>query len=310
MTTKQHIGYIIGLTLLCFCFGTTRAQNEANYSQYLFNIQKYNPAFVGNTESPALTLLARQQWVQFERPPQTQTFSFQSPLKQQKMGLGFSLFNEQIGASKTQSAFIDYSFSVKLGTETRLRMGISGGVSNLIIDEGSFRLVEPNDPAFSPEAINIWQPNFGTGLFLSKPNLYLGLSAPKLLNNQAAIQTNTLALNQLILMSAIVFNLSRNIDLRPAICVQYRPNEPVFSDIQLNFIFANQWSIGAMFRTNELMNFGINTNVLVGKNFRIGYAFDMFEYNGLSNISAGTHELMLCIELNTKKNKYVSPLYF
>ena len=51
------------------------SQQDALYSQYMFNPLVLNPAVAGTAEGVSMVLLSRSQWLGFEGAPSTQTFS-------------------------------------------------------------------------------------------------------------------------------------------------------------------------------------------------------------------------------------------
>ncbi|MFC0181043.1 type IX secretion system membrane protein PorP/SprF [Pseudarcicella hirudinis] len=61
-----------------------KAQQEALYSQYMFNMMAVNPAYAGSRDVLSMTGLFRQQWVGVEGAPTTQSFTIDMPLKKEK----------------------------------------------------------------------------------------------------------------------------------------------------------------------------------------------------------------------------------
>ena len=64
------------------------AQNDVQYSHYMFNEVTFNPAATGNTENFDVSLLARQQWVGFDNSPSTQFINGHTLLKKRNSGIG------------------------------------------------------------------------------------------------------------------------------------------------------------------------------------------------------------------------------
>ena len=85
----------------------SKGQQDPMYTQYVFNLQTVNPAYVGYWQTTGFTLLSRSQWVGLNGHPTTQTFSFQTPLKSQKVGIGFNVILDKIGLEKRLLMNID-----------------------------------------------------------------------------------------------------------------------------------------------------------------------------------------------------------
>ena len=115
-----------------------------------------------------------------------------SPLPGNKLALGGNLIHDVAGPTKQNSAFIDVAYRIQTGTNTRLAFGLSGGVNLFQADIASLSTVEvdPHNANIKGKAL----PNFGFGLYWHAPRYYVGLSAPKLLEN--LIGEDDLATNQ------------------------------------------------------------------------------------------------------------------
>lgn len=309
---KRHnlIAAVVLLALLSVLPCRLFAQQDPLYSQYMFNIQPFNPAYAGSWQSPGITLLSRQQWMGFENNPETQTLTFQIPFSS-KVGGGLSLMNDDMGRLNRKALFADYSYGIKVNSQTMLRLGISAGVSNFRNRLNDIVIIDPDDPSLLPEESNLWLPNAGVGCFIHSSRFYAGLSAPKLLLNESGTHKNSFSINNLYLIGGFVLPISPGIEMKPSASVRYTNDEPLVADINLSFLIADVFWIGGLFRTSDEIKFGLNTSVIIANTLRLGYAYDFMHYAGLNSYSGATHELMLSIEFHTReKVKFVSPRYF
>lgn len=290
----------------------SNGQQDPMYSQYMFNIQSFNPAYTGSWRSMGLTLLAREQWYGFENNPQTQTVTLQIPLIKNRMGLGFSLIDDKIGLESRKAMFADYSFGIKIVNNVMLRFGLKGGMTSYSNAFSNYVLIDDDDVAFQNDQLNVSLPNFGVGAFLHSEKLYLGFSVPKLIQNEIGNydQNSTIEMRYFTFIGGAVFNIIKGLDFKPTFNVRYTQNEPLVADFNMNILVAKRFWFGAMFRTADDLGIGFNTNFLLGKNLRIGYAYDLYQDSGLSSYSNGTHEIMLSYEFHFEKTLYVSPRYF
>lgn len=288
------------------------AQQDPMFTQYNFNTQSFNPAYTGTWETMGFMVLGRYQWVGMNGAPNTYTFSMQSHSRNLKVGLGFDLVMDQIGKEKRLSLMGDYSYRLRVSSESFLRMGLKFGVvnysnllSSYVQDPDS-----PNDPLADGEIDFRYMPNFGIGAFLYSKDYYIGFSIPKMLNNQfknnyANFSTEA-EFRQFFLQAGLVINLSDDLKFKPTFLTKATVGAPVEFDFTGNFLLKEQIWLGAMYRTGA--SFGFIAQWIFDKRLRIGYAID-FSTNQLQQYHDGTHEIMVSYELGYK-NKWVSPRMF
>lgn len=308
---------------------TIHAQQEVQYSQYMFNMLAVNPAYAGSRDVLSMTGLYRQQWVGIEGSPTTQSFTIDMPIKKEKVGIGFQAYNDQIGVFKNTGVALSYAYRIKVSQKTTLSMGVQGGITNL---SGNLLGVQrtlsgtDTDPAFSGN-ISKWLPNVGVGLYLSNDHGYIGLSAPTLIQNRfkdvtGNADTNNTSARQdrhYFLMAGFVIGLGRSLALKPSFLVK-ATRDAAAIDLNLNLWIKDRIAIGGSWRTNNKdfkSPFGnLNGDAVIGMleiqatdQFRLGYAYD-FALNTLKSRQSGTHEVMLRYEFGYRKVKILTPRYF
>ena len=79
------------------------AQQDAQYTQYMYNPMNVNPAYAGSRDALSIFGMHRTQWVGLEGAPTTNVFSIHTPLKNERLGLGLSIVNDKIGPSSENS---------------------------------------------------------------------------------------------------------------------------------------------------------------------------------------------------------------
>ena len=111
MSTHMRIRLSKKLSLLVIALGfscVVMAQQEPQFSQYMFNRMSYNPGYAGSSGSICATAMYRNQWMGFKlnnptggsNPGSTPTdilFTFDMPVKFLHGGLGFTLVSDKIG---------------------------------------------------------------------------------------------------------------------------------------------------------------------------------------------------------------------
>lgn len=301
--------YII-LIVILFAF-QSNAQQDPQYTQYMYNMNVINPAYAGTTEGLAVGALYRSQWVGLDGAPKTMTFSIHSPVGE-KVGLGLSLIADEIGPIKETNAYVDFSYTIPVGMETKLAFGLKGGFTfhDIGISEDQINLIDMGDPFFA-QNINETTPNIGAGVYFYKPNkYYISASMPNILNSVHldANGTNLGSETQHLFGAAgYVFDLSENFKLKPHAMVKYAFDAPVSYDLNLNLFMYDIVEIGAGYRLDDSFSGMINFSIT--PNLRVGYAYDAIQ-SDLDIVTNASHEVFLNFDLNFPRKVSRSPRYF
>ncbi len=297
------------MSVLFVSLWNTQAQQLPQFTQYMYNMISVNPAYAGSRDAFSLTALHRSQWEGIEGAPTTQTLSIHSPLRNEKIGLGLSVINDRTGYENYTYLYGDFSYTINVSESTTLSFGAKAGFSYYDLDEDLFN--EPSvlvDPFFR-EQFNRWTPNFGAGLLLSSQKWYLGVSAPKLINNDNNDFSQYVALEQVhyYLTGGYVFDLSDSWKLRPTALAKFTNGAPLSVDISSTVIFDEKLYLGATYRIDDAIGAFIDFQIF--EPLRIGYAYE-YTTSDLSPYTSGSHEILLIYELRMNKTKYKSPRFF
>tara|TARA_R110002033_G_C3885723_1_gene238356 strand:+ start:272 stop:865 length:594 start_codon:yes stop_codon:yes gene_type:complete len=154
------------------------AQQDPQYTQYIYNTMSVNPAYAGQRDVLSATGLFRTQWVGIDGAPKTMTFGIHSPLKNNRLGLGLNIVSDQIGPAIETTIDANFSYSLPMNKfgDIWLSFGIKGGLNALDTD-WSKGLYQNPDRLFN-ENVNLISPTIGTGLYLHSDNWYIGFSVP------------------------------------------------------------------------------------------------------------------------------------
>ncbi|MBR9846511.1 MAG: type IX secretion system membrane protein PorP/SprF [Algicola sp.] len=285
------------------------AQQLPQFTQYMYNTISINPAYAGSRETLSVVGLHRSQWVGLEGGPTTQTLSVHSPLRNDKVGLGFSFINDELGFQNFSYLYGDFSYTIRVSENSELAFGVKAGFTSYSLD-GDFRLSESNDPViFGYE--DRWKPNIGTGVYWHSERWYLGLSAPRILNTDYSGDEEFQSLERIsyYFTGGYVFDLSENTKFKPAMLFKGTNGAPLSFDITANFLFYEKFWVGGSYRINEQAQaLGAIADFQVSKQLRIGYAYE-YPLSELSAYTSGTHEVLLMFEI-FKSKRIKSPRYF
>ena len=297
---------IFALMLTCY---SGFAQQDAQYTQYMFNTININPAYAGSRGVMSVFGLHRTQWVGLDGAPTTNTFSLNTPISNSNLGVGFSLVNDRIGPTSDNTISADISYTIPMNEVYKLSFGIkaSGNIFNLDTDKlDPADATDPNLQNFNNE----FSPNFGAGVYLHSDKLYLGLSVPNFLQD-AKYNDNEVAVFQermnFYFIGGYVFDVSQSIKFKPAVLTKMVTGSPLQVDASANFLFFDKFMLGGAYRWDAAVSVLAGFQVTDG--LFIGYSYDM-ETTNLRRYNSGSHEVFLRFELFNKVSKMVSPRFF
>lgn len=297
------------IALILFSCWTGVAQQLPQFTQYMYNTISINPAYAGSRETLSVVGLHRSQWVGLEGGPQTQTLSVHAPMRNERVGLGLSFINDELGYQQFSYLYGDFSYTIPTGEKSKLAFGIKAGFTSYSLD-AAFQQSQINDQViFGFE--DRWKPNIGTGVYWHSQKWYLGLSAPRLLNTDYTGDAEFAALERIsyYFTGGLVFDLSENTKLKPAMLLKATNGAPLSFDLTANFLFHEKLWLGAGYRINEsAAAIGGLADFQVSKQLRIGYAYE-YPISDIRAYTSGTHEILLMFEI-FKSKRIKSPRYF
>lgn len=288
-----------------------QGQQDPHYTQYMYNMNVINPAYAGSKENLSFGLLYRKQWVNVDGAPSTFSFSGSSPVGK-NVGIGLSLISDKIGPVNEQNAYADFSYTLNLGGEHRLALGLKAGATFQRIglnSEIAPSLPVITDDAFREDTNNVYL-NIGTGIFYYTDRYYIALSVPNMLKanhldyNGIKYGTET---QHYFITGGYVFNLSPSVKFKPFAMLKSAFNSPSSLDVNTNFLFNERFEVGASYRVDD--SFGAMVNFLVTPGLRIGYAYDHI-ISDMKTVTTSSHEVILLFDLNFPKKVSRSPRYF
>lgn len=290
------------------------AQQDPEYTQYMYNMSVINPAYATAEESMLnLGSLYRTQWVGAVGAPKTLTVFAHMPVNK-KVEMGFSMISDDIGdgAKKENNFYADFAYVLSLNNNHKLSFGLKAGVTSLETNFNGFRF-ESSTPDFAFQDMNILKPNVGVGGYYFTDKYYIGLSSPNLLNSKHIEQRSGISNYgsenlHVFLTGGYVFNLSDSFKLKPAIMTKFVKGAPANLDISANVLYNEKFELGAAYRVGDAFS-GL-VNIMVAPSVRVGYAYD-YTISNLGQFNSGTHEIFLLFDLDLLSKGYdKSPRFF
>ena len=297
---------IFALMLTCY---SGFAQQDAQFTQYMYNTININPAYAGSRGVMSIFGLHRTQWVGLDGAPTTNAFSINTPISNSNLGVGVSLVTDKIGPTSDNTLSADISYTVPMNEEYKLSFGVKASGNMFNLDTDKLTPAQQNDPNLQNFNHKL-SPNFGAGVYLHSDKLYLGLSVPNFLQD-SKYNDNDVAVFQermnFYFIGGYVFDLSPNLKFKPAVLTKMVTGAPLQVDASANFMFFDKLMLGGAYRwdaaVSALAGFQITDGLF------IGYSYDT-ETTHLRRYNSGSHEVFLRFELFNKVNKMVSPRFF
>ena len=306
---------------------TSNAQQPLIFNESMFNTMLINPAYTGSREVFTLSALGRKQWVGINGAPTTESISVNSPLRRSKSSMGFNLMNENFGVTSRTGFYYNYAYRIIVGNGRggirnrgrgpgigKLSFGMSGGFDLRYSEWTDVATGDPvnSDPEFYHDSGMMFEPNFGAGVYFNNDKYYAGLSIPRFLlwSDNPQNQSNELSVRlgdiAYYLIAGAVYDLSRDVKIRPSILLKWLPNSSFQADLNTNFIFKERYTIGATYRTSN--SFAVLAQFYITRQFSFGYSYD-YSFSELQGFSSGSHEVLLQYEFgfNIKSS---NPRYF
>lgn len=307
--------YLTVVILILLGTFSSNAQQDPQYTQYMYNTQTVNPAYVGNRESLNFGLLYRTQWVGIDGAPKTGTFTINAPVAD-NMGLGLAVVRDELGPAVETNINIDYAYALNLGEESKLSFGLKAGIDLLDVDFSKLNIYDGNDPRFQNNIDNKVQPQIGAGIYFNTEKFYAGLSVPNFLTtnhfDKGSIENTTLESvpkerMHYFFIAGYVFDISENLKFKPATLFKLVSGSPVQADVSANFLLYDKLTLGAAYRWSAAMSAMVGFQVT--DQIFLGFAYD-YQTTELEKYSDGSYELMLRFELFNRPERVLTPRFF
>ncbi|WP_298346064.1 type IX secretion system membrane protein PorP/SprF [uncultured Algibacter sp.] len=301
---------IIAIALLSCTVGV--AQQLPQFTQYMYNTISINPAYAGSREALSVVALHRSQWVGFKGGPITQTLSIHTPLRNDRIGVGLSFIEDDLGPQNFTYLYGDFSYSIPTGTDGKLAFGLKAGFTQFSFD-ADFRLdIDNQNDALIFGTEDRWAPNIGAGLYWSTNKVYASISAPRILNNDANNANDFEALDRIsyYFTAGGIIDINKNFKYKPSVLIKATNGAPVSYDLTSSVLFREKVWLGGTYRINEqTAAYGFYGGFQISRQLLAGYAYEK-PTSELRRFTTGTHEIILRYEFKFLSSKLKSPRYF
>ena len=316
MKFMRKIGMVLRILgfvsiIILFFAEEVRAQQDAQYTQYMYNTVSVNPGYTGSRGHLSIAALHRSQWVGLDGAPKTQTLNIHSPVGHNGVGMGMSIVNDEIGPTSETYLDIDFSYTVKTSDEGKLSFGLKASGHLLDIRFSELNQFAP-DQTLEQDIDNKFSPNFGAGVYYHTNKFYAGISVPRFLQTshfqESSLSTAKEQMN-FYLITGYVFDLNTDLKFKPTILSKVVQGAPLQIDLSANFMLSDTFILGAAYRWDAALSGMIGFQL--NESFLIGMAYDR-EITELGNaaFNDGSFEIILRYDFIKTKGYLKSPRFF
>ncbi|MCB0706024.1 MAG: type IX secretion system membrane protein PorP/SprF [Saprospiraceae bacterium] len=314
---------ILTLTVFLFLCFQGSAQQQAQYTQFMYYKLGYNPGYAGSSESPCISAIVRSQWIGLEGAPQTQIVTYAMPLVNQRVGIGGILHRETVGITESITFNGIYSYRFRLG-RGYVGLGLQGSIRSFRMDFMDDRLVSTQPLAIDQSIPGGTQQKFifnaGAGVYYSGEQYYVGFSVPRIIDNNIDFGNSTLEvsreLRHFYFMGGVSIPLSDNTSLQPQILIKYVDNSPFDADFNVTLNIINKYMAGLTYRLggSSTTGFGESLDIMlaaqISRNLLFGVSYDI-TLSDLKDYNTGSIEALLRFCINQAEgDEYINPRFF
>jgi len=283
------------------------AQNRVNYSQYMHNHQVFNPAFVEESSNIGGSILYRNQWMGIEGTPSSFIGDAFYGFRSHNFNVQF--LYDKITIFKHLEIGASYSYSLKLGRNTRMAFGLKATYNQNTAEYNSLSYFDGGDPSLSGTFKKIGV-NFGTGAFVRSKHWHVGLGAPYIFNN-INVDASTTMFGDLSYQHFFVTGGYRVVaedyfQFYPTTMIKWTKGSPLAASVDMNFFIRNTYWLSAGYRIDNTVI--LSAGIVFLEDFKVIYSYDL----GLGKVNrygGMTHELSLGYGMDLFRNAFVKRKY-
>lgn len=319
---------IVFFVFLIFSFVKVKAQQNTQFSQYIFNGLYINPAAAGAKEDFYLHSFYRSQWTGVTGAPQSLSLAADGTVNDEKVGLGLLLANDKIGAQSSLAAYANYAYRLQMGEGgiNHLAFGLGVGFVQSAINGSLLNAGQSGDNTIPVGTQSTLLPDARAGVLYTSESFFAGFSADNLvakyLNRDKSLNV-PIPQPHFYLTAGTLFNLNDEVKLKPSFLIKNAAGTATSLDLNSFLILGDKFWVGGTYRSNlkllsnSFNNSFQNSSAVVAQieffatsKLRIGYAFD-YSMSAFSGFGNGSHELSLGIYLTKKATQnFATSSYF
>jgi type IX secretion system PorP/SprF family membrane protein len=312
MSKQKVMNKVVSIGIACLalctmCIVPAFAQQDAQYSQYMFNQLALNPAFAGSREVMSSAVLFRDQWTGIQGSPKTASFSFQMPLKKKKIGAGAEIISDHIGPKSINSVSFSYAYRIPVG-KGKLSFGLRAGLYNYAFDWSKMDYKDKSDLYNTGVRDSKYTGSGDFGLYYYTRTFYWGLGMNHLNRGKIIALGNDSSAKQTIhffMPAGKAFQVGSTV-VNPTVLIKMAGSAPPEIDLSVNILLKEKVWFGVSARSSY--GFVLLAQYRVDDHFKVGYSYD-YGINRIGVAGKGSHEIMLGYDISIRGAKMLMPRY-
>ncbi len=273
-----------------------KAQQEAQYTQWMWNHLSYNPALAGIQNCSKVKSMSRIQWVGFDGAPVSNLITFTAPIKTKRtqmfsprQGFGIKFERDNIGPFTSNGLSFMYAIHFNFTQETRISFGVNLGAKQLTFSNRNITTIQA-DPA-TQKSSTFYSPIASFGTWWDGKNYFIGLSFDQLTASKwSGMGVESYYRLHYNLSSGFRYLVNENYTIVPNLLVKKTANSPISIDLNTFLDYKDAFKIGVGLRNNE--SFLGMFQVRFKEQFAFGYSVD-FISSKINTVALLTHEFSL-----------------
>ncbi len=280
------------------------AQQDALFTQYMFNNLYITPGYSGVEGVTKLTAFHRTQWQGYQASfddggaPSTQMVNFTTPMYKLRSGFGAYVMNDKLGAQNNLEVQGMYAYHIGI-KDAKLSLGVKVGIYSQSINGKYYRFIQKDDPLIPDNgSVSQIRPDLGLGAYFRAEKYYVGFGVNHLLKSEFdfGVDSSRNALQtHLNATAGYFYELNFDLKLQFSTAVRSDFNKTQFDLSTIAYYKDKLWG-GLAFRQSEAASLLLGYAFMKDRSLKLGSSFD-FIVTGQDAKKPLSWELMLSYEL-------------
>lgn len=279
------------------------AQQDAQFSQYMFNTLYFNPAYAGVEGVTKITAIHRSQWFLYNSTfgeggaPTTQVLSLSSPILRFNSGVGFHIVNDQLGPENNLEIQASGAYHLNIN-EGKMSIGFRVGAFSQTLDFDKYIWNEEDDPLRKNGKESQIRPDLSVGVFYRAEKYFAGVSFTHLIKSEFDFGLDNLRNpleNHAYFTAGYDYEFNYDLIITPSVFVKSDFNTVSFEAGFIGTYRERLWG-GLSFRQSDAAIAMLGYGITKDNSLKLGYAFD-YIIQGQDAKQPTSHELLLSYSL-------------
>lgn len=278
-------------------------QNDAHFSQYMFNESLFNPASIDISNTINASLVARQQWVGFDNAPSTQALNANAYIQDIFGGAGINVIIDRLGYESFLTARAYYAFPVQVGILSNLVFGLGAGIISRTIDGTQLRYGDQADPNAFVYKESFLRPDFSFGMEFNDPYLKVGFAITHLHRSLQGARSDFPPRHYYLYASYLFEDVVDRVNIEPYVLIKSSWFMTQFDINVLAFYDDTFWG-GFSYRLGDAVSVMLGYHIT--PDIRVGYAYD-YAIGVHRGFNGGSHEIKISTTFEGFNRTRVTP---